>query len=272
MTIHQSAVTLKFQLGNPTPPAARPEGFYGVVLHDWETSVYYSTRFGTSVPRSLYDPRDKLENDEGYPEMCPLIPRMGVKLTEKFQWFWCKQLVLSAYGIDLIETPTSTLQDEFYRRLSVPQQNYIKEAWRRLTKGHTAFCNGRGTDTCWDYIRDVNRGAELPILFENTCGGHTVQFVQPAPYASGYKVKMLDQLKYNLWKDWTYKSHPQFFTFAVNSTVIRWGAYWRCDPFHFLDGKDVPVPLISFVGYSYIDRRRIQILKDTDPTPRAYYP
>ena len=86
------------------PP--RPLGVFAVVLHDYETSEYFRADWNTSVPRGLFEDNDRLKNEQGWPEMVPFEPRMGVKLTEELQWFWFKQLVLSQYGHADIDTLT----------------------------------------------------------------------------------------------------------------------------------------------------------------------
>lgn len=253
-------------LPRPQLPPPRPPGVFAFVLHDYQTSEYFRNDWNYSVPRGLFADNDKLKNDQGWPEMVPFEPRVGVKLTEPLQWFWFKQLILSYYGHPDIN------------RLSSAQKEFIKEAWRGLTKGHTAFCNGKGTDTCWDFIRDVNEGGELPILWENTCGGSLVELYSTAPYAKGYKVKTLKTADYGIWKDWTFLDHPQFFTFATNATPFLVGTKdtftktgpWKVDPMHYLGGKHVPVPIISNAGYVYVKTNRARILRAEEPTPRPY--
>lgn len=227
-------------------PPARPPGIFAFVLHDWQMRQF------DFKPRSLLDPRDQLDDEKGYPEMCPLDPRIGVKLTERLQQFWFKQLQLSAPSMFMTE---------------------LKNAWRGLTKGHTAFMNKKGTDNGYaDYINGTNEGAEPPQLFENTCGGTTVELFNRSIYAKGYKVKTLKTSDYELWKNWNFRTHPQYFTLATNSTVIRYADKWRVDPMHYLDGQDVPVPIISEAGFVFIDPARVRVLADGELFPRAYYP
>lgn len=250
----------------PRPPLRRPPGIFAFVLHDYQTDEFFRSDWNYSVPRGLLEDKDKLKNDRGWPEMVPLRPRVGVKLTEELQWFWFKQLILSYYG------------HSDFNRLSAAQKEFIREAWRGLTKGHTAFCNGKGTDTCWDYIRDVNRNAELPVLWENTCGGSVVELHSAEPYSKGYKVKMLKTSDYELWKDWTFLDHRERFTLGTNATpyLVRTKdtftktGPWKVDPMHYLDGKDVPVPLISDAGHVFIETNRVRILHDDEPFPPAY--
>jgi hypothetical protein len=238
-----------------------PPPVFAFVLHDFQTEDY------NYLPRPLYDPNDKLDDDKGWPEMCPLDPRVGVKLTERLQWFWVKQLVLSAYGVDVNN------RDQFRARLSLNQQDYIENAWRGLTKSQTAFTNQRGTDTGRDYIRRLHPDADLPLLFENTCGGTVVELASRTVYSKGYKVKTLRTLDYEAWRSWTYKDHPQYFTKATVSTPTQLAPHlWRVDPFHYLDGEDVPVPIISDAGYVFVAPSRVRMLAQAEAWPRAYVP
>jgi hypothetical protein len=246
------------------PP--RPLGIFAIVLHDFETSEYFRKDWNYSVPRGLFDDHDKLKNDQGWPEIVPLKPRAGVRLTEELQWFWFKQLVLSHFG------------HRDFEKLTPQEMDLVKNAWRGLTKGHTAFTNGRGTDSCWDFIRDVNRNAELPVLWENTCGGSLLELNSDQTYAKGYKVKTLCTADYEQWKDWTFRDHPQFFTFATNATPFLVGTKdtvttqgpWKVDPMHYLDGKPVPVPLVSEAGHAFIEPHRVRILSPREETPSPY--
>ena len=116
----------------PSKPllAQRPAGVFAFVLHDYQTSEFFRTDWNYSVPRGLLDDRDGLKNDRGWPEMVPFKPRVGVRLTRELQWFWFRQLILSYYG------------HSDFDQLTRAEKVYITGAWRGVTKGHTAFCNG----------------------------------------------------------------------------------------------------------------------------------
>ena len=246
------------------PP--RTPGVYAFVLHDFQTSAYFRKDWGYSVPRSLFEDKDRLKNQQGWPEMVPFEPRVGVKLTEELQWFWFKQLVLSYFG------------HADFGKLTPQEMEFIKNAWRGITKGHTAFCNDKGTDTCWDFIRNINRNKDLPVLWENTCGGSTVQLSSKEIYAKGHKVRTLRVSDYEKWKDWTFWDHPQFFTFGTNATPFQAGTKdtftktgpWKVDPMHYLDGKHVIVPILSEAGHVFVEPNRVRILDSMEPTPNPY--
>lgn len=241
---------------SPKPAADRPPGVFAFVLHDWQLEQF------KYKPRSLFSPTDSLGDDKGYPEMCPFNPRIGVKLTERLQWWWFGQLRLSA-GVHSAQAGLSA------PGMSIAE---LKNKWRGLTKGFTAFMNNKGTDEYRDYINKANEGADLPQLFENTCGGTTIELFNKSIYAKGYKVKTLKTSDYVIWKGFTFRSHPQYFTKATNATVISYGGKWRVDPMHYLDGADVPVPIISETGYVFIDPARVRVLDANEAFPRSYFP
>jgi hypothetical protein len=246
------------------PP--RPPGVFAFVLHDFQTSQYFRKDWGYSVPRGLFEDKGPLKNERGWPEMVPFEPRVGVRLTEELQWFWFKQLVLSYFG------------HADYGKLTSAEMKFIKNAWRGLTKGHTAFCNDKGTDTQRDFIRNENRSKDLPMLWENTCGGTTVQLNSGDPHTKGYKVKTLKVSDYEKWKDWTFWDHPQYFTLATNATPFLAGTKdtyttqgpWKVDPMHYLDGKHIPVPILSKAGHVFVDPSRVRILSPWEATPDPY--
>lgn len=262
-------MTLKVDIEiRPSPVQThRPDGIFAQALHDFDTRAYYRDAWGVSVPRSLVSDNDKLDNDKGFAEMVPFSPRIGVKLTKDLQWFWFRQILISKYG-----------HNEMYR-LSPLERDYILNAWRGLTGGHTAFLNGAGTDTRRDYITGVNPDADLPILWENTCGGSVLELFSVEENRGRYSVKTLDPARYDLWKHWTFRSHPQYFSMGTNSTPLgydrRWtkAGPWRVDPFHYLDGLDVPVPIMSAGGHAAVHADRVRILEADEPfPPRAYVP
>ena len=246
------------------PP--RPLGVFAVVLHDYETTEYFRKDWNISVPRGLFEDGDKLKNEQGWPEMVPFEPRRGVKLTENLQRFWFKQLVLSYYVHSELE------------KLTYDEVEFIQKAWAGVTKGHTAFTNGKGTDTNRDFIRDENRNKDLPVLWENACGGSLLELNSTATYAKGYKVKTLRTSDYEKWKDWTFLDHPQFFTFGTNATPFLAGTRdtytttgpWKVDAMHYLDGKHVPVPIISDTGHVFVAPNRVRILSPKEGTPNPY--
>lgn len=272
------SVSVSLRPASALPVKTLPPGLWAQGLHDYESANFFREDLGYSVPRSLVNPKDKLNDAKGYPEMIPGDPRVGVKLTRNLQWFWTKLLVLSKYGIELIEHNGTTFESEFYRILSRAQQDYIKNAWRGLTKSFTAFTNQRGTDNCRDYINKVNLGlSEDPILWENTTGGSLLKLESLRIYREGYRILALKTSDYHIWKNWTPASHPGYFTEATNQTPFGFDGIptlrgpWRVDPFHYLDGRPVYVPIMSNTGYFHIKPSRIRILKEGERFPPYPY-
>jgi hypothetical protein len=265
---------MRFQIdingeANPLPSQPvrpRPLSIFAFVLHDFQTTAFFRKDLGYSVPRGLYEDHDKLKNEKGWPEMVPFEPREGVDLTAELQWFWFKQLVLSYFGHAELG------------KLLPEEMKFMKEAWRGITKGHTAFCNNKGTDTHRDFIRNVNKRAGLPMLWENTCGGSIIELSSTFKYSKGYKVKTLKTSAYKQWKDWTYLDHPQFFSFATNATPYLSGTKntysmegpWKVNPMHYLEGKDIPVPIISDAGHVFVEPNRVRILDPFESPPGPY--
>jgi hypothetical protein len=282
-------LSIGISLRKPAPPApvpSLPPGVWAQARHDSERPEYFRKDLGYSVPRSIFDPRDKLTDSKGFPETVPLSPRNGVKLTRELQWFWFAQLILSLYGIKIRESREGdrivTWEEDFARKLAPAQREKMLVAWAGLTKSFTAFTNGSGTDdpTRRDYVRKLRLGArELPILWELTCGGSLLRLHSAANSGAGYKVLALNPARYNEWKDYDFKRNPGFFTLATNSVAKNLqGDFsivgpWRVTPFHYLDNKDVPIPIMSNLGFVYIRADRVRILKEGDRfPPRAYIP
>ncbi|MCI0551878.1 MAG: hypothetical protein L0287_13060, partial [Anaerolineae bacterium] len=113
---------------------------------------------------------------------------------------------------------------------------------------------------------------------ENSSGGSLIELYSNHLYAKGFRVKTLKTSDYATWKDWTFRDHPQFFTFATNATPYLVGTKdtftmtgpWKVDPMHYLVGKHVPVPIISDFGYVFIKTHRVRILKADELTPSPY--
>lgn len=273
-------LSINIRRRDPSPVNSHPPGIWAQALHDYDRPEYFRADLNRSVPRSLFDPRDKLKDDSGYPEMIPLSPRVGVKLSKALQWFWVKQLVYAKFRIEIKEREIGDIripiERDFELKLSPAQREYIKEAWRGLTKGHTALTNGAGTDTRADFInrlRMSNQPGDLPILWELTSGGSLLKLHSRESYGTGYKVLTLSLNRFQEWKDWIYIDHPGFFSFATNSTpfgfdgeLSRLGP-WRVDNFHYLGGIPVPVPLISDLGFLYIRKDRVRLLEPGEPFP-----
>ena len=268
-------LNVKISLVAKPPVVTLPPGkILAYVLHDQETAFYNFT------PRSIVNPNDKLQNDVGYPEIVPLLFRDYVDLTEAWQWFWFDQLMLSMFGhTDL-------------NLLAQVEQDFIKNAWRGLTKGYTAFCNGKGTNDAHDYINN-NTLDGFPGLSQLSCGGNVVELLDAnlvTRYGQYYyKVKVLDGTKPPpLSKDVNHATAPQVVNVATNSTPFGFDGNpatsgpWKVDHFHYLNGKPVYFPVASKgipvsergfddAGYywvvDFIDARRVRLMRQGDQYP-----
>jgi len=268
-----------------TPPL---EGIHAYALHDPDCDVFFRRRnaqgkWGYNVPRMLTSDTDRLSNWDGFPEMVPFNPREGVRMTEQIQWWWMAQLVWSKYRIDIFEKDlfsgrVFTVKEQFHLRLTRVQQDYMKEAWRQLTRDDTAFMNGSGTNAKGDptgkcYINNTG-GSSLPRLWENGCGGSTykVAYQQVLPEMTVIKLRTLKPSEHHIWKTWKFDDplHRCYFTYAVNSTPFLVGTRdtytetgpWKVDPMHMLGGTHVPVPLMNDNGIVYVDRNRADVIYD----------
>jgi hypothetical protein len=283
-------INVSLQVGIKTgeveiPIDTLPPGIWAQALHDYEsppagkeTAEYYRADLGYPVPRSLEDPKDRLSDAKGFPEMVPGDPRIGVKLTKNLQWFWYRLLVWSKTGVLLVERE-ETFEEQYKRflregRISRTMDEYLKNAWRGLTKSFTAFTNQKGTDNCIDYIREVTNGtSSLPILWENTTGGSLLRLESTRVYRQGYKILALRTSDFHLWKNWTPVDHPGYFSDATNETPFGYDGKptlrgpWRVDRFHYLGGAPVWVPIISAAGYFYLRKNRIRILHEGETFP-----
>lgn len=274
------------------------EGIYAYALHDFECDEFFRPRnakgeWGYNVPRSLLEDKDKLKNWNGYPEMVPFKPRNGVKLTETIQYWWAAQLVWSKYRISIFPYRNSsghlfTVKELFHTKLTKTQQEYIANAFYKLTADQTAFTNGSGTNdrnepTGRCFLTNTG-GPDLPILWENGCGGNT--------YKVGYKevnsemeyieLVTLKASEYSTWCTWKYDDpeHRWAFTYATNETPFLVGTIntltnkgpWKVDAMHFLDGADVIVPLISNEGHVFVKASRVEIIRELYKYRRPYVP
>jgi hypothetical protein len=259
----------------PTVRRIPQTGVYGFLLHDFQTAFY---KF---KPRGLTSGTDHLDDDKGWPQMVPGAPRLGVKLTEPLQWYWCKQLVLSKFKIHIDPTRAS-----FEARLNTAQRDYIKKAWRGLTRDDTAFTNHSGTwnkktglNTGADYITRQGLSLQPPKLWENGCGGTVVELVSRTPDGRGYyRAKTLKVSDFSVWSGWTFLDHPERFVIATNATPYLVGTKdtftrvgpWRVNGMHFIDPADVVVPLMSESGYLDFRADRVRVLEPGSVWPEPY--
>lgn len=245
---------------------------YATIKHDYESSEFTRPDWGYPVPRSL------LKNSTTppvTPEIVQFHPLLGIGLSEKVQWFWVKQLALSAYGVHMDPT-----RESFERELNPVQREYIRYAWRSITHGDNPFCKGKGTDKYQDFVSRVNLSMLPPTLWEVSCGGSVHEMGNEPHGKFGFQIKTLKLKEYDQWKDYTYLSHPEYFAIGTLATPYLIGTEdatttrgpFQVRPLPYLGGKDVPIPLISHLGIVYAKLSRIRI-KHGRPTvwPTPYF-
>lgn len=250
------------------------------VLHDQETAVY------NHRPRQL-DGAGGLLDTMSYPEVVPLAFRDYINLTEAWQWFWFDQLMLSKYG----HTNLSSLPQA--------EQDDMKRAWRDLTRGWTAFTNGRGTEANHDYISGTNVAAGLPGLSQLTCGGNVLELFDTTPVTAYgslmYKVKVLDGSKpppdpHQV----NFRTAPAILNRATSVTPNGFdGGFspkhgpWRVEDFPFMGGTPMYFPVASKGGakserghdprgfdwvVELISAQRVRVVLPGEPIPEVTVP
>jgi hypothetical protein len=275
-------------------------GMYAYALYDYHTVKYFRPKdargnWGYSVPRMLQDDRDHLPNDDGFPHTVPFSPRDGVRLTEKIQWFMVAQLTWSKYRIDILEKDIDgrsiPVKSQFYQRLTRLQQDFIKAAWKKLTRDDTAFTNHSGTwnkktgeATGIDFINETGAGLSYPRLWELGCGGSTYLINQkeiPAG-ATSIELKALRVKDYHIWRSWKFTDprYRCFFTFATNITPYLVGTRdtftevgpWRVNQMDMLLGPDVILPVLTEneSGVVTVAADRVKIISQMYDYPYPY--
>lgn len=248
------------------------EGMFVFMRHDFQTSHYYRASWGRNVPRMLQSDKDHLTNDDGFPQMVPGDPRIGVRMDYDIQWFIAKQFVLSKYGIHL----TGDFERAFKSVLSPTQQSYIKEAFRQAFRDDTAFTNHSGIYnkrsgewTGKSFLHNTG-GPSLPRIWENSCGGstHRINSKYVTDDMDTIEVATLNPAKFHEWKDYNFIDNREYFVFATNITPYLVGTRntltkvgpWKVDPMHMLGGAHVPLPLMSRDGKLHFKRNRVDIM------------
>lgn len=272
-----------------TFPERTLPGIFAYMKHDQETAFYFRKRdargnWGYNVPRMLQSDTDHLPNDKGFPEMVPMRPRDGIRLTEELQWFIVAGFCWSRYRIDIYEYDaagrTVTVKEQFYRKLHMVQQDYLKEAFRQCFRDDTAFSNHSGIYnkktgewTGKSFIHDKG-GPGLARMWELSCGGST-HMVATSDVPDDMEYIPLLALKptdYKIWRRYKFDDPNvrHFFFYATNTTPYKVGTRdtltnigpWKAYEMHFLDGAHVPLPFMSNTGRVEVQRIRVEILRD----------
>lgn len=151
------------------------------------------------------------------PEVFRLEPHTGVLLTEELQYFWYNLLVKMNNGY--------------------MSNDSLKSAWRNLTASNRAFTNGRGTDTCRDFISNTNYGQVLPMFYPLVCGGNILTGDEViVNNISWLRVNTIDTT------DLVGISREETPWLIQFGTIVQFDKVIR---FPQLDGKEVPVPVLG---------------------------
>lgn len=171
----------------------------------------------------------------GLPDTTKLARSDLVSLRESLQWYWFHLLQLSA------GSSMTTAE--------------VKNAFRSLTRGDSAFTNRHGADNGYqDYVNGLNPGAQ-PMKYEPIITVGLVEILGDPKNIGGvpcYPIKVIRE-------DWppdpgivNMQNHPEV---IFRATISRREGYdvdtdvWAREdmsiPFPQLRGRDVPVPLFS---------------------------
>ncbi len=216
-------------------------------------------RLGLSRPTQLNKP---LGSALGLPDTCKLQDSTYVELTEELQWYWFDLLKQNA--------PSYFTDDD------------LKLAWRKLTRDDQAFTNFAGSDTRADYINGTNLDKE-PMGYEPIITGGNVVWLTDLNLRD-----IKGELYYKLYCIDSTKPLPSIN--EVNNALTCWLVFSATtskrlvdlntktilredleEPFWWLDGNNVPVPLLGNSGTNYIPKNRVRILGNDEEIPSPYH-
>ena len=155
-------------------------------------------------------------------------------------------------------------------------------AWKKLTRDDQAFTNYMGSDTRADYINGTNLDKE-PMGFEPIItGGNVVWltdlYLRNIKGISCYKIHSVDTSKAlppitevnNKLTAWL------VFSATTSKRIVEEGTHIILredveEPFWWLDGNNVPVPLFGLESTNYIPADRVRILQNNEEIPSPYH-
>lgn len=243
----------------PTPePLPHPPGDWKVSLHDFETSPYFLPRTinCTQYPNFCKNGEPIRNTDgslryPGMPEMIPLYSGVMVKVTRPWQWFCVDLLAWAKYHVF------------GHNNLTTAQMDTLVRDFTYLFGGGLAWANGKGSDTCANYIAGTNLD-QGPIRMETlTCGGKLLKRLSTVYHAGEqyYRCEALDmELPPPDIRECNPATHPWLFTMSV---IARY------------DGKVIQfprpypmyVPFQDVGGVAEIKKRRTRALAADEPFP-----
>lgn len=238
----------------PPPPPPAPTPVYYQVLHDqFFPHVYNGQTY--FLPRMLW-PDSQNNPNVGIPETVNLDNSNPVKLTKGWQ------LYIAALLRQYMPS-TFTKAD-------------LDRAFRALLGTSEAWCNGSGYPQAGsgspkaDYVAGTNLTSPLPRLDRSRiAGGNVVHVLDETPVnIAGHPHLKVETLNMNSVPDpavvnprltpWLVFFCTTVTPFNVVTKKPSPTGPWICGRFPQLKGNDVPMPLITDVGYGYIAVERLK--------------
>lgn len=232
----------------PPPPPPPPTELWYRVRHDQETAPCMKPRM--LCPGSNNDPT------KGIPETVNLENSNPVKLTKGWQLFIAALLKQNAPDF----TPDQI--DHAYRNLLGNS-----EAWSNGT-GYPQ--NGKGSVRA-DFVGGTDLSAKLPMLDRSRIsGGNVVKVLDGGKVynIAGEPCLKVLTLRADTVPDPALVNHTDTPWLVFNCTTTTpfkivdangvWTGRWRCNRFPQLKDRDVPMPLITDVGYGFIAVERLE--------------
>ena len=150
----------------------------------------------------------------------------------------------------------------------------LKKQWSKLTSDHLAFCNGFGSELCWDTINKTHVGAEYMKQETITCDGN---FVKRAGENFSYKGRdYMPTETINVMKPLPSVSSLRGKFWLVHRAMVirteRVGDGYMVNPFDHLRGYPVPVPWVNREDTNALPADRLLELHIGDPMPSYYNP
>ena len=144
----------------------------------------------------------------------------------------------------------------------------IKTAWRKTYNGMRAFTNHAGFPERCNFIDDPGCDGGIPSLYPVMSCGATLKVLREVVKA-GTVLAEFECLNVNhadTFKQ-TWKNNTHLIYAAVNWHNDFAGTGGNAEPFPGLDGRDVPVPLLSTKSVGYIEKSWLIYLTAGLPLP-----
>lgn len=175
---------------------------------------------------------------------------------------------LQQFGFELLKASAGTSMTE--------QQ--VRSSYGWLYADTICFTNKNGTMTKRCDITNTNMSAEYMKQFEVVTGGNYLELLDPNPVSikgsSCWKVRTfninepLPDLTTHDWKsDFRVIKATNSWWEKVSGGILR-----GVEEFPQLKGKDVPVPLFTNTGYSYIETWKTELVSPLDDIKSVYLP